>query len=134
MEDITLVAQTNFRGQKKRFGIKDDDRRRHFYVVGKTGMGKTTLLENMVISDIQAEKGVAVIDPHGDFAEKILDFVPSSRINDVIYFNPADIDFPIAFNVMEKVDPRYRHLVASGLVGVFKKRTAVQIKFFSVWH
>ena len=121
MEKITLIAQTNFRGQKKRFGIKNDDRRRHVYIVGKTGMGKTTLLENMVISDIQAGRGVAVIDPHGDFAEKILDFIPSNRINDVVYFNPADIDFPIAFNVMEKVNPRYRHLIASGLVGVFKK-------------
>jgi len=120
-DNITYFAKTNFRGQEHVFGIKKDDRRRHMYIIGKTGMGKTTLLENMVISDIRAGKGVAVVDPHGDFAEKILNFVPSFRINDVIYFNPADIDYPIAFNVMEQVDPKYRHLVASGLIGVFKK-------------
>ena len=119
--DTTHFAKTNFRGQEHVFGIKKDDRRRHMYVIGKTGMGKTTLLENMVISDIRAGNGVAVVDPHGDFAEKILNFIPSSRINDVVYFNPADIDYPIAFNVMEHVDPKYKHLVASGLIGVFKK-------------
>jgi len=119
--NITHFAKTNFRGEDHVFGIKKDDRRRHMYVIGKTGMGKTTLLENMVISDIEAGNGVAVVDPHGDFAEKILDFVPSSRVNDVIYFNPADIDYPIAFNVMEQVDPKYKHLVSSGLIGVFKK-------------
>ena len=120
-DDITYFAKTNFRGQEHSFGIRKDDRRRHMYVIGKTGMGKTTLLENMVISDIIAGRGVAVVDPHGDFSEKILNFVPPSRINDVIYFNPADIDYPIAFNVMEQVDPKYKHLVASGLIGVFKK-------------
>ncbi|MCK5123238.1 MAG: type IV secretion system DNA-binding domain-containing protein [Candidatus Pacebacteria bacterium] len=119
--NTTHFAKTNFRGEEHVFGIKKDDRRRHMYVIGKTGMGKTTLLENMVISDIRAGNGVAVVDPHGDFSEKILSFVPSSRINDVIYFNPADIDYPIAFNVMEQVDPKYKHLVASGLIGVFKK-------------
>ncbi|MDD3190660.1 MAG: type IV secretion system DNA-binding domain-containing protein [Candidatus Pacebacteria bacterium] len=118
---ITYFGKTNFRGQEHVFGIKQDDRRRHTYIIGKTGMGKTTLLENMIISDIMAGNGLAVVDPHGDLAEKILDFVPSSRINDVIYFNPADIEYPIAFNVMEHVDPKYRHLVASGLIGVFKK-------------
>ncbi|MCK5466740.1 type IV secretion system DNA-binding domain-containing protein, partial [Candidatus Parcubacteria bacterium] len=92
--DTTRFAKTNFRGQEHVFGIKKDDRRRHMYVIGKTGMGKTTLLENMVISDIRAGNGVAVVDPHGDFAEKILNFIPSSRINDVVYFNPADIDYP----------------------------------------
>ncbi len=120
-KDITYFAKTNFRGTDHVFGIKEDDRRRHTYVIGKTGMGKTNLLENMIISDIKSGKGVAVIDPHGDLAEAVLNFVPASRINDVIYFNPADVDFPIAFNVMEQVDSKYRHLVASGLIGVFKK-------------
>ncbi len=119
--DITFFAETDFRNQKARFGIKKNDRRRHVYVIGKTGTGKTTLLENMAIQDIQAGRGVAIVDPHGEFADKMLDFVPSSRINDVIYFNPADLEYPIAFNVMEKVDLEHRHLVASGLVGVFKK-------------
>ena len=121
MSQITYFAKTNFRGVEKNFGIKTDDRRRHMYIIGKTGMGKTTMIENLVISDIQAGKGLAIVDPHGDFAEKILDYIPSSRVNDVVYFNPADVDYPIAFNVMEQVDPRYRHLVASGLIGVFKK-------------
>jgi CxxC-x17-CxxC domain-containing protein len=119
--DITFFAKTNFRNQERVFGIKTDDRRRHMYVIGKTGMGKTNLLENLAIQDIQKGHGIAFIDPHGDTAEKLIKAIPSNRINDVIYFNPADQDFPIAFNVMEKVDPEYRHLVASGLVGVFKK-------------
>jgi len=120
-KDITYFAKTNFRGTDHIFGLKEDDRRRHTYLIGKTGMGKTNLLENMIISDIKAGRGVAVIDPHGDLAEAVLNFVPASRINDVVYFNPADTDFPIAFNVMEQVDTKYRHLVASGLIGVFKK-------------
>lgn len=119
--DITFFAKTNFRNAERVFGIKQDDRRRHMYVIGKTGMGKTNLLENLAIQDIQKGHGIAFIDPHGDTAEKLIKAIPSHRINDVIYFNPADQDFPIAFNVMEKVDPEYRHLVASGLVGVFKK-------------
>jgi CxxC-x17-CxxC domain-containing protein len=121
MTEITFFAKTNFRNQEAKFGIKTDDRRRHVYVIGKTGMGKTNLLEHMAIQDIKNGHGVAYVDPHGDTAEKLIKAIPSSRINDVIYFNPADINFPIAFNVMEKVDPQYRHLVASGLVGVFKK-------------
>ena len=119
--DITFFAKTNFRNQERVFGIKTDDRRRHMYVIGKTGMGKTNLLENLAIQDIQKGHGIAFIDPHGDTAEKLIKAIPAHRINDVIYLNPSDQDFPIAFNVMEKVDPEYRHLVASGLVGVFKK-------------
>lgn len=118
---ITFFAKTNFRNQERVFGIKTDDRRRHMYVIGKTGMGKTNLLENLAIQDIQKGHGIAFVDPHGDTAEKLIKAIPSWRVNDVIYFNPADQDFPIAFNVMEKVGPEYRHLVASGLVGVFKK-------------
>ena len=122
MEDsITTFAKTNFRGHDRVFGIKTDDRRRHFYVVGKTGTGKTTMIQNMAIQDIQSGKGVAIVDPHGEFAETVLKAVPSNRINDVIYFNPADQEYPIAFNVMERVNMEYRHLIASGLVGVFKK-------------
>jgi CxxC-x17-CxxC domain-containing protein len=119
--EITFFAKTNFRNQERVFGIKTDDRRRHMYVIGKTGMGKTNLLENLAIQDIHKGHGIAFIDPHGDTAEKLIKAIPANRINDVIYFNPADQDFPIAFNVLEKVDPEYRHLVASGLVGVFKK-------------
>jgi len=118
---ITYFGLTSFRNEKKRFGIKEDDRRRHFYTIGKTGMGKSNMMENMAIQDIQNGNGLAYVDPHGEGAEKLLDFVPTERIKDIIFFNPADLDFPIAFNVMEKVEFKYRHLVAGGLMGVFKK-------------
>lgn len=120
-EIITIFAETNFRNQKQRFGIKPVDRMRHTYIIGKTGTGKTTLLENMAVQDIKNGHGLAIIDPHGEFAEKMLDFVPKERIKDVIYFDPSDTNYPIAFNVMENIDPDYRHLIASGLMGVFKK-------------
>jgi len=121
VDNITVFAQTNFRNELKKFGIKTDDRRRHMYLIGKTGMGKSTVLENMIIDDIRAGYGVAVVDPHGDLAEKIIEYIPTSRIKDVVYFNPADINYPIAFNVVEQVEPHLRHLVASGLIGVFQK-------------
>lgn len=119
--EVTLFGETNFRNQNRRFGIKTDDRRRHMYVVGKTGMGKTTLLENMVLADVYAGHGLAYIDPHGDTAEKLLDFIPSHRINDVVYLNPSDMEFPIGFNILETIDESQKHLVAAGLMGVFKK-------------
>ena len=119
--DINFFAETTFRNQRRKFGIRTDDRRRHVYLVGKTGMGKTVMLKNMAIQDIQKGLGVGFVDPHGEAAEELLDFVPSNRVNDVIYFNPADLDYPIAFNIMEKVGLEHRHLVASGLMGVFKK-------------
>ncbi|MEK7481234.1 MAG: type IV secretion system DNA-binding domain-containing protein [Patescibacteria group bacterium] len=120
-KDIALFAQTNFRNENRRFGIKLDDRRRHMYVLGKTGMGKTTMLENMVLSDMYAGHGFALVDPHGDFAEKMIDFVPPHRINDVVYFNPADLEYPIGFNILETINPDHKHLVVGGLMGVFKK-------------
>lgn len=120
-QNINFFGKTNFRNSEVKFGIKTDDRRRHMYIIGKTGMGKSVLQENMIIQDIHAGHGVCVIDPHGDLVEKVIDFIPANRINDVIYFNPADLDFPIAFNVLEIVDESERHLVVSGLIGVFKK-------------
>lgn len=119
--EITVFAETTFRNQKRKFGIKTDDRRRHMYLIGKTGMGKSTIQENMIVEDIRAGHGVAVVDPHGDLAEKVIQYVPDNRINDVVYFNPADHEYPIAFNIVEHVDINYRHLVASGLIGVFQK-------------
>ncbi len=118
---INFFAKTNFRNKQVPFGIKTDDRRRHMYLIGKTGMGKTTMMENMVIQDIRNGQGVCFIDPHGDSLKKILDFIPNDRINDVVYFNPADLEHPIAFNILEAVDTKYKHLVASGLMGVFTK-------------
>ncbi len=119
--NVNFFGLTNFRNQYRKFGIKLDDRRRHMYIVGKTGMGKTTMLENMVLNDIYAGHGVGYIDPHGDTAEKIIDFIPSWRMNDVVYFNPADLDYPIGFNILETINASQKHLVASGLMGVFKK-------------
>ncbi len=119
--EITLFAETNFRNQKRKFGIKTDDRRRHVYVIGKTGMGKTTLMENFIVSDINQGHGCCYIDPHGDTAEKLVDFIPPNRINEVVYFNPADTDFPMGFNILETESDAQKPLVASGLMGVFKK-------------
>lgn len=118
---ITSFAVTNYRDIRKVFGIKQKNRRGHMYVIGKTGTGKSTLLSNMIISDIQDGRGVALIDPHGDLAEKILDYVPKERIEDVIYFDPADLEHPIAFNPLECASPYSRHLVCSGLISIFKK-------------
>ncbi|MBI4054319.1 MAG: type IV secretion system DNA-binding domain-containing protein [Candidatus Doudnabacteria bacterium] len=120
-EDINFFATTNFRRKNVPFGIRRDDRRRHTYVIGKTGMGKSVMLENMAIQDIQKGHGVCFIDPHGEAVEKLLNHIPNHRVNDVVYFNPADTHYPIAFNILESVDPNYKHLVASGLMGVFTK-------------
>lgn len=103
------------------FGIRAIDRSKHMYVIGKTGMGKSTLLENLAIQDIQNGEGLCYIDPHGSTAEKLLDFVPHNRIKDVIYFAPFDTEVPVGFNVMEDVGYDKRHLVVSGLMGAFKR-------------
>lgn len=120
-EKTTILGRTNYRGSNHLFGVKPTDRRRHVYIIGKTGMGKSTLLENMIYSDIMAGKGVGVIDPHGDLADAVLNFIPASRINDVVLIDPSDKDFAVAFNMLENVDPALNSIVCSGLVGIFKK-------------
>ena len=120
-EKITYFAKTDARGKNVTFGIKAKDRQRHVYVIGKTGMGKSTLLENMAVQDIQNGEGIAFIDPHGSAAETLLNYIPEHRMNDVLYFAPFDTQNPVAFNVMEDVGPDKRHLVVSGLMSVFKK-------------
>jgi hypothetical protein len=120
-QDITIIAKTNFHGQGKLFGIKRDDRGRHMHIIGKTGMGKTSLLLNMAVSDIRNGSGLAFVDPHGDVADALLDYIPEDRIKDVVYFNPQDLEYPIAFNVLGDVPENQRHIVSDGLVGVFKK-------------
>ena len=120
-EKITFFAKTDARGQFIPFGIKAKDRQRHMYVIGKTGMGKSTLLENMAAQDIMNGEGIAFIDPHGSAAEVLLEYVPEHRVNDVVYFAPFDMANPIAFNVMEDVGEDKRHLVVSGLMSTFKK-------------
>ncbi len=120
-ERITYFAETDARNKKVKFGIKAKDRTRHVYVIGKTGMGKSTLLENMAVQDIKNGEGIAFIDPHGKTADLLLEYIPPERIKDVIYFAPFDTDYPISFNVLESVDPDKRHLVVSGLMSTFKK-------------
>ena len=119
--DITYIGITNFRNTNLKFGIKDKDRLGHIYVIGKTGVGKSTLLKSMAIQDIQRGTGIGVIDPHGDVARELLLQIPEHRKNDLIYFNPKDLKNPIAFNPLYKIHPNYHHLVASGLISTFKK-------------
>ncbi|MDE1975564.1 MAG: type IV secretion system DNA-binding domain-containing protein [Patescibacteria group bacterium] len=118
---ITYFAETDARNKRLKFGIKAKDRTRHVYVLGKTGMGKSTLLENMAVQDIQNGEGMCFIDPHGKTADLLMEYVPKERIRDVIYIAPFDTEFPISFNVLESVDPDKRHLVVSGLMSTFKK-------------
>ncbi len=122
-KDLVYFAKTNFRGQDKIFGIKsnNEDRFQHMYVIGQTGTGKSTLLKNLAIQDIHAGRGIALVDPHGEFVEDLLEHIPPEREKDVIYFNPADTDYPIGFNVLEVKEPQYKHLVSSGLMAIFTK-------------
>jgi energy-coupling factor transporter ATP-binding protein EcfA2 len=120
-DKVTYFAETDSRNKRVKFGIKAKDRTRHMYVIGKTGMGKSTLLENMAVQDIQSGEGLAFIDPHGKTADLLLNYVPEHRIKDVVYFAPFDTDYPISFNIMEDVGYDKRHLVVSGLMSTFKK-------------
>ncbi len=120
-ERVTYFAETDARNKHLRFGIKKKDRSKHMYVIGKTGMGKSTLLENLAIQDIQNGEGLAFIDPHGKTADLLLEYVPEHRMKDVLYFAPFDLEHPIAFNVLEDVGIEKRHLVVSGLMSAFKK-------------
>jgi len=123
---ISAFALTNFRNQFVPFGIKRADRDRHMYLLGKTGVGKSKLLEILMLSDIFSGKGLAVLDPHGDLAEHILKYIPQKRIADVIYFNPADEEYPIGFNPLANVDKAFRQHVVAGFIGIFKKLFAFE--------
>ncbi len=118
---VVYFAETDARNRRLRFGIKIKDRSRHTYIIGKTGMGKSTLLENLAVQDIQDGRGLAFLDPHGKTADLLLEYVPESRVQDVLYFAPFDLDNPVSFNVLEDVGPDKRHLVANGLMSAFKK-------------
>jgi len=119
--DVSPVANTNFRGHSTMFGMPRTDRGRHLYIIGQTGVGKSGLLELLTISDIYSPYGFAVVDPHGDYALNVLKRIPAERAKDVIYFNPADTDFPVAFNPMEVSDPKLKNHTASELIGVLKR-------------
>jgi hypothetical protein len=118
--ETTHIGNRQVWGGEKPFGISSVDRRQHLYVIGKTGTGKTTLLRNLICQDIERGHGVGIIDPHGDLAEELLDCIPSWRTDDVVYFNPADSDFPIGFNLLHSSFAERKHLEASSLVGAFK--------------
>ena len=120
-EELTNLGLTDFRGSTEKFGIKIKDRRRHIYIIGKSGVGKSTLLENMTLDDIRERRGVGVVDPHGEYVDYVLERIPSYRVNDVIIFDPGDRAFPIGFNVLEVDTPDQKVVTASGVVGVFKK-------------
>lgn len=119
--EINPFARTDYKNDAHVYGIKRNDRRRHMYVIGKTGTGKSTLLANMAINDLKKNEGMCVIDPHGDLVETILDYIPSHRINDVVYFNPADVNRTVQINLFEGENVEHRELIASGIISVFKK-------------
>ena len=121
MSIINFFARTNFRNENRLFGIRREDRRLHMYIIGRTGMGKTSLLQNMILNDIYAGEGVCFIDPHGDAVQELLDYIPLHRVNDVIYFNPADTEYPIPMNMLEDKSPDRRHLFVSSAISVFRK-------------
>ena len=119
--EMTYLGLTSYRDKNKLFGIKRKDRRQHVYLLGKSGTGKSALMFNMIIQNIMNGDGVCLVDPHGENVEAVLSAIPPNRMKDVIYFNPADVDHHIGFNVLELIDPQYKHLVASGLMGIFTK-------------
>ena len=123
--DVAELGLLKFRDRNECFGIRSDDRLRHLAIIGKTGMGKSTLLQRLMVSDIRAGRGVALIDPHGDLAEGILQCVPNRRTNDVVLFDAGDRDFPVSFNPLSRPAVEQRPLVAAGVVSAFKKRYGV---------
>lgn len=123
-EDKTHIAffgKTIFKNRDTIFGMKDTDRRRHIWAIGKTGTGKSTLIANMAIDDLKKDRGIAIIDPHGDLSDILLNYIPKHRINDVVYFNPADQDYPIVINPLEVTNKEEAELVVSGIVSIFNK-------------
>jgi hypothetical protein len=120
-QHVNFFATTEYKNQDTIFGIKDTDRRRHVYVMGKTGAGKSTLIANMAIDDIRKGRGIGVIDPHGDLAETIIDYIPKRRLNDVVYLEPFDAERPFSLNVLEIKNKQHKDLIASGIVSIFSK-------------
>ena len=120
-DQISAFGVTNFRGISHQFGMLRYDRSRHVYIIGQTGAGKSGLLELFALSDIFHNQGYAIIDPHGDFAINNMKFIPGSRLNDVIYFNPADTAYPLGFNPLEVTNPNQKTNISSEVIGVLKR-------------
>lgn len=120
-QELTILWKTDYRGDAITFGIRKEDKFRHMYIMGKTGTGKSTLISNLIASDMQAGNGLCLLDPHGELVDTVLEYIPSHRINDVILFDVADSDFPIGFNLLQADTEEERSLVASGVVSTFKK-------------
>jgi len=120
-QKVTYIGKIDYRNKQLTFGVKENDRTKHTYIIGKSGMGKSVLIENLVIQDINNGEGVFVIDPHGSLAEKLLDHIPESRIKDVVYFAPFDGEYPMGLNMLEKVSAEKRYLLANGMMSAFKK-------------
>lgn len=120
-DQINFFATTVYRNQPVTFGIRLEDRMRHMYILGKSGTGKSTMLENMAVDDFKKGRGVAFIDPHGDSAENLLKYIPKSRINDVVYIDPSDKAHPVSLNVLEVQNPDQAELVCSGIIAIFHK-------------
>ena len=119
--DIAVLGMATFRSRRQRFGIRADDRRRHVAILGKTGMGKSTLLHHLITSDIHAGRGACLIDPHGDLIEAVLPCIPANRTNDVVLFDAGDAGHPLSFNLLTYSDPAQRPLIASGILASFRK-------------
>lgn len=120
-KDINVIAEAVYKNRSTKYGLLRNDRRRHVYVIGKTGTGKSTLLANMAINDLKHNEGICIIDPHGDLVETLLDYIPKHRINDVIYFDPSDQDRTVQINLFEGENIVHRELIASGIISVFQK-------------
>ncbi len=120
-QEINFFARTEFKNKVVTYGIKRYDRRKHIYLIGKTGTGKTTMIANMAINDARNREGMAVIDPHGDLSSIILDYIPSHRLNDICYLDPSDTSHPFRMNPLEVKNPEHRELIASGIVAIFYK-------------
>jgi type IV secretory pathway VirB4 component len=117
---MVILGKSPFRASSEVFTLSAEDRRRHVYLVGKSGTGKSSLLENLIAQDLEAGQGIAVLDPHGELAERVLELVPKRRINEVVYFNPKDRSNPIPLNLLWNVKPEKHSLVVEGIVTAFK--------------
>ena len=120
-KELTVLWDTDYRGDKIRFWVRQEDKFRHMYIVGKTWTGKSTFINNMIISDMRAGNGLCLLDPHGELVDDLLEYIPSNRINDVILFDVGDSEYPIGFNLLQADNEDEKNRIASGVVSTFQK-------------